>query len=564
MRYFGIALLVVALAGLASWAWAGSAENDPAFANVKQAVIGTSTSTPDVNLVPSQSGLVSTTRDFAAEAPSRVPGSIEKDGLPSQDPPRILWGTDQLIRTGSLPTFGRLSMDHAANGDLYVCLFSPYGTPQDTIFVYRSQDGGLTWSQWQYSNNTAGDDSLVDGFIRVGPGTNPWVYTFAHYSTAGGGLYVRRQRADGTNNSWNLIARGDTVRNVSADRNIENPSTLFLTYRFGASFDGLRLIASYDSGATWTNGRYVASGNVNNPSVCAGGDGYVYLTWAQDTCPIWVGRYTNNLISPSMVFSRVDSTGEGTWNPTIAAARTTPGTSQTAWILNRHMHSNGNADVHMATTTNGSVTWATMPWPITNAGGRTEWDMRYPYLRYSYDYSVPLVSGMAVLAGVYDSVAFGFSRIATPTTWEDRVVPNDYSNTGEFGAVVDNVSGTTGGGNIAYRRYGSPEVWSDTYRGTGVEQGGSITPPSGLTLASARPNPLTRTTSIAFSLPKSGSVDLAVYDIAGRKVATLAQGTMSAGSHEVSWNGAKAPAGVYLYRLSFEGKTLTNRMVVVR
>jgi flagellar hook assembly protein FlgD len=55
-----------------------------------------------------------------------------------------------------------------------------------------------------------------------------------------------------------------------------------------------------------------------------------------------------------------------------------------------------------------------------------------------------------------------------------------------------------------------------------------------------------------------------VYDVAGRKVATLAQGTMSAGSHEVSWNGAKAPAGVYLYRLSFEGKTLTNRMVVVR
>ncbi len=563
MRYLGITLLVVVLAGLASWAWAGSAENDPAFANVKQAVIGTSTSTPDVNLVPTQSGFVSTTRDLAAEAPARIPGTIDRDDPMRQNPPSILWGTDRQIRTGNLPTLGRLSIDHAANGDIYVCLFSPYGQPQDTIFVYRSQDHGATWSQWQYSNNTAGDDSLVDGFIRVGPGANPWIYTFAHYSTAGGGLYVRRQRADGTNNSWNLIAGGDTVRNVSADRNIENPSTLFLTYRFGASFGGLRLIASYDSGATWTNGRYVSSGVINAPSVCAGGDGYVYLTWVQDTCPIRVGRYTNNLISPTYVFNSVDSTGEGTWYPTIAAGRTAPGTSQTAWILNRHMHNNGNADVHMATTTNGGVDWTTAPWPITNSG-RTEWDMRYPNLRVAYDYPVALVSASATLYGAFDSVAFGFSRVTSPATWEDRAIINDHDCTGEYGTVVDNVD-QSNGSVIAYREYAAAEAWFDYWAGTGVEEGKAVAGKgASLALASAQPNPLSRSTSIAFSLPKSGNVDLVVFDISGRKVATLAQGTMSAGSHEVSWNGAKAPAGVYLYRLSFEGKTLTNRMVVVR
>jgi hypothetical protein len=57
---------------------------------------------------------------------------------------------------------------------------------------------------------------------------------------------------------------------------------------------------------------------------------------------------------------------------------------------------------------------------------------------------------------------------------------------------------------------------------------------------------------------------IAVYDIVGQKKATLARGVMSAGRHEVSWNGASVAAGVYFYRLSFEGTARTNRVAVVR
>ena len=67
-----------------------------------------------------------------------------------------------------------------------------------------------------------------------------------------------------------------------------------------------------------------------------------------------------------------------------------------------------------------------------------------------------------------------------------------------------------------------------------------------------------------FIVVTSGEVELAVYDIVGHRVATLAKGVMSAGRHEVSWNGASVAAGVYFYRLSFEGTTRTNRMAVVR
>ena len=99
--------------------------------------------------------------------------------------------------------------------------------------------------------------------------------------------------------------------------------------------------------------------------------------------------------------------------------------------------------------------------------------------------------------------------------------------------------------------------------GTGIEIG---SPPirSTLYLSPAFPNPSAAAVRLSYSLPKSGEVELAVYDAVGQKVATLAAGVMSAGRHGVSWDGASVAAGVYFYRLSFEGKTRTNRMAVVR
>jgi hypothetical protein len=99
--------------------------------------------------------------------------------------------------------------------------------------------------------------------------------------------------------------------------------------------------------------------------------------------------------------------------------------------------------------------------------------------------------------------------------------------------------------------------------GTGIEIG---SPPirSTLYLSPAFPNPSAAAVRLSYSLPKSGEVELAVYDIVGHRVATLAKGVMSAGRHEVSWNGASVAAGVYFCRLSSGGATRTNRMAVAR
>ena len=89
---------------------------------------------------------------------------------------------------------------------------------------------------------------------------------------------------------------------------------------------------------------------------------------------------------------------------------------------------------------------------------------------------------------------------------------------------------------------------------TGVEDGAS-----NRVLFSAYPNPA-RSTRINFTLPRRDHVELAVYDLLGRRIAMLARGAMPAGSYTKQWEGLddggkRVGAGVYFYRLKVGQET---------
>lgn len=88
-------------------------------------------------------------------------------------------------------------------------------------------------------------------------------------------------------------------------------------------------------------------------------------------------------------------------------------------------------------------------------------------------------------------------------------------------------------------------------------------------LQPAAPNPFHAATTIAYALPASGPVDLAIYDVAGRKILSLVDDVRPAGRHAVRWNGRNAEgravaAGVYLYRLRVGSQVKQERMVLLR
>lgn len=83
------------------------------------------------------------------------------------------------------------------------------------------------------------------------------------------------------------------------------------------------------------------------------------------------------------------------------------------------------------------------------------------------------------------------------------------------------------------------------------------------------PNPATPKTAIRFSLGRAGHARLAIYDVQGREVVRLLDGTRPAGEQAAAWNGRDqnqqpVPGGVYFYRLEAEGRSFSRRLVIAR
>jgi hypothetical protein len=83
-------------------------------------------------------------------------------------------------------------------------------------------------------------------------------------------------------------------------------------------------------------------------------------------------------------------------------------------------------------------------------------------------------------------------------------------------------------------------------------------------LAQNYPNPFNPSTSIAFSLEEAGLVNITVYDVTGRLVATLVNGVHEAGSHSVEFNAAGLPSGIYMYRMVAGDFSAVQKMVLMK
>lgn len=83
------------------------------------------------------------------------------------------------------------------------------------------------------------------------------------------------------------------------------------------------------------------------------------------------------------------------------------------------------------------------------------------------------------------------------------------------------------------------------------------------------PNPFNPTTRLTFTMPAAQKVSLKIYDAQGRLVQTLIDAPLSAGRHEVEWNGLNqqnefAASGVYFYILQSGNFRATKKMILMR
>ena len=87
------------------------------------------------------------------------------------------------------------------------------------------------------------------------------------------------------------------------------------------------------------------------------------------------------------------------------------------------------------------------------------------------------------------------------------------------------------------------------------------------TLCQSKPNPFRDRTVISYSVPRALDVNITVYDLSGRSVATLVNGRQTPGRYNVAWNrtdsdGNRIASGVYFYKLTSGNYRITRKLVV--
>ncbi len=88
--------------------------------------------------------------------------------------------------------------------------------------------------------------------------------------------------------------------------------------------------------------------------------------------------------------------------------------------------------------------------------------------------------------------------------------------------------------------------------------------PGSYALGQNYPNPFNPVTSISYTLPVAGSVELTVVNALGQEVAVLVDGTEEAGRKAVSFDATGLPSGMYTCRLTAGSFTAIRRMLLVK
>jgi hypothetical protein len=97
---------------------------------------------------------------------------------------------------------------------------------------------------------------------------------------------------------------------------------------------------------------------------------------------------------------------------------------------------------------------------------------------------------------------------------------------------------------------------------TGVEERGPL--PIEFKLGQNFPNPFNPTTNINYELPVDTHVTLKVHDVSGKEVATLVDGFVRKGLHQVTLNAADLASGLYFYRLHAGTYTNVKKFIVLK
>lgn len=453
--------------------------------------------------------------------------------------------TGEWLTIGNLPVFTVSAMTAGSLGEVYA------GAPGEGIYVINDTDfDGIPDAAYQVANFMT---SAIIQDLVVAPNGDMWAATYGYgilYSKDGGNCWTRMNR--GLENLWTFA--------------IERRSDGWLY--IGIWADGLGGIwRSKDEGRNWEFLAYptrqiisLAVDPVNEDIIYAGaniaGEGALFRstnggdTWSEVgnfIYPVWsvtvdpnnndhvfvgtMGAGVYESFDQGITFDQIGSPSNGLGNPYVFDMVYAPQGTPYAGQL-------------FAATDAGVFRYDAFAQTWTLFGLHSE----------DFQFRTIAFNGMEIYGGTWNAGVIQYSAVTNE--WADYGLSDmpviAFAMHPQSHTLV---IGTSGSGVFLAPNL---KFATDT-----EDETGSVLPEA-FALQQNYPNPFNPQTSIPFDLRETVHVKIGVYDMLGRQLGLLVDGTLQAGSHQVTWDAGDVPSGTYLVRMDAGGKTFTKTMVLLK
>lgn len=452
------------------------------------------------------------------------------------------WGGD--VRIGTMDSINLVALDFEPDSSRLFAVVASNYTPTRRYVVYRSTNGGASWTATQSWTTTVADAyrdidlAVAKGFLFVA-------------DIIGNSVRVRRSpTSTGYYDSTRTVFTGttaDSCYDIAITSDVDEwPDEWwpYLAARIGGNVYAAR---SSNEGLTWDNQATIGTNAIGRIDICfAQGanvtDLYVPFFRANDS--LYIARNTN--FGSSAYWVAPANTGGTRKNASANAWPSVAAYGDTAMIVYEYNYASGDNDIYRMLTINGGVNWSGgyIFTSTTNEG--------YPNItgRKGKGWAAACIIGLGLTCNVrfrnslppYASPSFINNADLADTVARYNVCP---------AIEYYDLPATRWG--VVYSSYQPYEwAWFD-YNRTGIQE----VPNNKIMtsyLLNCFPNP-SRNPKIEFEIPVAGKVTVGIYDIKGSIVRNLINERLQPGKRTIQWDGKDnqgntTAQGVYFVKLT--------------
>ena len=427
------------------------------------------------------------------------------------------------------------------------------GAMRDGYLVRISESGDSIWAKnYDFGQDETfrgsvllGDSALlVVGFSRPDGGT-PTDLLVAKIRTNGDVVWHKTYGGDGTDYGWDIHALPDGNFVVSGT-----------TDSYGNGGEDVWVLKINQNGDTLWTATFGGTGEDQGRGIAVDDSGKIYIS-----------AKSYSLFAPDMYMIKLNENGEAAWLKTF---------SSSGWTEGYDACYDGKEVIFAGYGYWGGVYSHDMLWIKMDAKGDTIRTGHVGGSDNDYAFGVnPTDDGGLILVG--KSISFGnywqglISKVDAKgkMEWQSAFDGDNEDifwkvyQTDDHGYLAVGHSNSTADGNMdvfVVKTDSSGAVTSIEDHGKPVAQD--------FRLRQNYPNPFNPTTTIPVDMKKAGRVRIDIYNAAGAKVATLGSQRLNRGHGYFKWSGKnfqgqELPSGVYIYRLSVDGKFYGSRKMIL-